>query len=534
MFLLSIVTCAYLLSYSDETFIEWKFFLVAGLLLGSVLIFAEALASVADYPFSLHWSEGNRIWDYSIAFGQDRYNYTGTYPIFAWIDQGRQTLWGLPFLIPNIPIWAVRLWNALLVTIPYVLFGWVAFKPSKGSHEQWVFVGLWTLIFLNQGPIYTPLVFAAILVALARRRPLWLAVPLLYLAGYYAGISRFTWIFAPAIYVVILTIGDAVLERAKAGWQSWLRGTGLALAAIWEKGLPVLLGVFSGILPLLASSDSAPITQGGAGSPSIETLQGLQATSTTQPFLWERLLPNPVYPPGILLGLALATLPLILLIVYLAKKKYWRTEFWQSFMTCLGLGAMMVVGLVASAKIGGGTDLHNMDMFLVGLVLVAALAWEGGLASRLRILIKQSPYVRWLLAGLVFIPAFLPMIGGRPLELPSAERTQYVLQQIQTDVACARQYGEVLFMDQRQLLTFGQMGDLPLVVDYEKKYVMDKALAGDEAYFEQFRQDLASGRFSMIVTERQAILYKEPGLDSIGDSLDEENNAWVTWVATPL
>jgi hypothetical protein len=89
-------------------------------------------------------------------------------------------------------------------------------------------------------------------------------------------------------------------------------------------------------------------------------------------------------------------------------------------------------------------------------------------------------------------------------------------------------------MDQRQLITFGYVGDVPLVLDYEKKYVMDKALMGDEAYFARFQEDLASARFSLIVSEREAILFKEPDVDSIGDSLNEENNAWVTWVTIPL
>jgi hypothetical protein len=63
---------------------------------------------------------------------------------------------------------------------------------------------------------------------------------------------------------------------------------------------------------------------------------------------------------------------------------------------------------------------------------------------------------------------------------------------------------------------------------------MDQALSGNEDYFEKFREDLASGRFSLIVSEREAILFKEPDVESIGDSLNEENNAWVTWVTTPL
>ncbi len=515
--------------------VDWAPGLLAGLLTTAALVLGVAFVKVSHFPFALHWSEGNRLWDYSLAYGAERYGHSG--PIFAWIDEVRQTLWGLPFLIPNVSIAGVRFWGALLITLPYVLLGLAAFRSGKGGRAQWLLAGLWSLVFINQGPVYTPLVLAAILVALARRQPLWLALPLVYLAGDYAGMSRFSWRFAPAIYTVILTFGDAVLVQGKLSGRAWLRAGLLGLAAAWSKGLPVLQGIVVGLLaalsPAVSSNGEAPSSLGA--STTVETLEGLQQVTQLQPYIWGRLLPNPVYAPGILLGLAAATLPLIGLLVWLARRGGWQTALWQRIATLLGLGALLGVGLVASAKIGGGADLHNLDMFLVGLVLLAALAWEGGMAGRLGSLLAGTPTVRWLLAAMVFIPALLPLSAGKPLELPHAERTEFVLQRIQGQVACARQYGEVLLMDQRQLLTFGQLGDLPLIVDYEKKFVMDKALEGDGAYFEAFEEDLASGRFALIVSERQAILYKETEMeDTLGDGMAEENNAWVQWVTVPL
>ncbi len=509
---------------------SWKTLLTSGLVAGVLLVLAESFVMVTDYPFALHWSEGNRIWDYSVMFGGSRYNYGGAEPLFAWIDSGRQALWGLPFLIPDIPIWAVRLWSAILVTLPYALLGWVAFIPTKGKKAEWLFAGLWVMIFLNQGPIYTPLVLAAILVAVVRRKPIWLAIPLLYLAGDYAGSSRFSWRFAPAIWAVILTFGDAVLLFRSTRAQDWLRAFALGLAGIWTKGLPLLIGIAVGLLPVVAAAVPEAATNGSLQS--VENLQGLQAVSTQHPFLWERLVPNPIYPPGILIGLGLAVLPLIGLLMWLAKENHWKTDFWQWLATVLGLGAMLVVGVIASAKVGGGTDLHNMDMFLIGLVFVAALAWEGFSKNLNRVF--AAGVARAVLAGLILIPAFMPMVKGKPLDLPGPERATFVMSRIQAFVECAREYGEVLFMDQRQLITFGHVGDLPLVDEYEKKYVMDKALAGDEQYFSQFYEDLSAGRFSLIVSEREAVLYKENDVDSIGDSLIEENNAWVNWVSIPL
>jgi hypothetical protein len=291
------------------------------------------------------------------------------------------------------------------------------------------------------------------------------------------------------------------------------------------------VGILFGLLPADMNTSVPPTNQLGG---SIETLQGLQQGVTQQPFLIDRLFPNPIYPPGILLGVLIATGPIILLLIYLIQNGVWKTIFIQRLMIVLGLGAFFMVGVIASAKVGGGTDLHNMDMFFVGLVLVTAIAWDSGFAALITKSVKQIPLVPWILSGMVLIPAFIPLITGNPLSLPTPERTEFVLNRIQDVVGCARKYGEVLFMDQRQLITFGFVSDVPLVVDYEKKYVMDQALSENEAYFEKFREDLVSGRFSLIVSERQAVLYKEPDIESIGDSLNEENNAWVTWVTTPL
>jgi hypothetical protein len=534
LFCLALAVVTFLLAFSKEGFFSWRAILLAGLLIGGLLTLAESFVLVSNYPFALHWSEGNRLWDYSVLFGRARYNFPPSEPIFAWIDPGRQALWGFPFLFPSLPIWVTRLWGALLTTLPYALLGLFAFRYLRNARGQWLAAGAWALLFLNQGPIYTPLIFAAILVVAARRKPIWLALPLVYLAGLYAGSSRFTWVFAPAIWVMMLTFCDSVLLRSQVVGKDWLRATALGITGMWTKGLPLLLGLVNGFLPISIAAQATPPFDVTPGAQGITTLQGLQATATGQPFIWYRLLPNNVYPPGILLGLVFATLPLIVLLVYLARHGFWKTVSWQRFVVVGSLIAFLFVGVIASAKVGGGADLHNLDMFLITLVLLAGVAWEAGFYKQLSKFLRGNSTVRWLLASTILIPALVPMVTGKPLVLPNAERTQFVLQQIQDKVACASQHGEVLFMDQRQLLTFGEMGNLPLVVDYEKKFMMDQALAANESYFDQFDADLAAGRFSLIVSEREGTLYKELDQESIGDSLVEENNAWVHWVSVPL
>jgi len=527
---------------------SFQHFLLAGLFVGGGLVLAESFSLVSDYPFSLHWSEGNRIWDYSILFGGDRYNVPSGNNIFAFIDRGRQALWGLPFIFPNVTIWVVRFWSAFLVTIPYALLGWFAFRPIKNEIGQWLLLGLWTMNFLNQGPIYTPLIFSAILILALRRRPIWLALPLALLAGHYAGISRFTWRFAPAIWVLAVTLADAFKDRGQIRIEDGLRAGSLFIIAMWTKGIPVLIGIVEGLLnapslqAALSPSDNPiaeTLTPGGPSAPafvpnSVESLAGLRETVTDQALLWYRLLPNEVFAPGILIALVLAVLPLLLLLIGLIKKDIWKNSHWSHFTNVLALLGVLAVGIIASTKVGGGADLHNLDMFLIMLVFLTSMAWEASSTKKIKDLLRNSQYFRAILLLIVFIPAFTPALTGRPPEKMNAAEAQIELERVQERVACAAQYGQVLFMDQRQLLTFGHMGNIELVSEYEKKFVMNQALSNNAAYFRDFESDLAKGKYAMIVTERQALRYKLLDEDHLGDSLVEENNAWVEWVTVPL
>ena len=539
LFVIASNVIAYLITDSEEGLLSYKALLLTGVLLGTVFVLAESFVRVSDFPFSLHWSEGNRIYDYSLLYGRGRYNFPADQKLIAFIDPGRQTLWGLPFLIPNVSLQVVRFWDAFLVTIPYAILGWMAFRPLRERRIQWAVLGLWAMMFLNQGPIYTPLVLSAILVAATRRRPFWLALALVYLAGHYAGLSRFTWSFAPAIWAAVLLLGDSVLLNGSLKIQNWLKALALGLAGSWTKGLGIFWGIVSGLLPVI-SADSSAVTSASGPSPTpvptekLDTLVGLQASATDQPFLWYRLLPNEAYPPGILIGLLLAALPLVLLLIHLSRRGAWKIEFWQKIATIAGVLAFSVVGVIASAKVGGGLDLHNMDMLFIFLLFLAALAWEAGFHQKLANLAQTSNYMQWLLLLIVFIPAFQPIMNGKPLDIMGSDEAAMELERIQQRVSCAAPHGDILLMDQRQLLTFGFLGDLLLVPEYEKKLVMNKALSSDEAFFDQFREDLESGRYSMIISERVATSFKYLDEDRVGDSLVEENNAWVQWVTTPL
>lgn len=74
---------------------------MAFLLSASVFAVGKRLALLTDYPFKLFWSEGNRLWDYSLYFALERYQLAGEFELPSYMAPGRHGLWGLPYLIEN-------------------------------------------------------------------------------------------------------------------------------------------------------------------------------------------------------------------------------------------------------------------------------------------------------------------------------------------------------------------------------------------------------------------------------------------------
>jgi len=490
--------------------------IIASLLLTNALFFiGQRLRDVVDYPFSLKWSEGNRFWDYSILFGSKRYVNLSDKPIVAFIELGRQSLWGLAFLIPNLSIKGMRLWNSFLFIVPNILLGLMLFWKKWQNQFLWLLCGLWTLLFLNQGPIYTPLVISAIIVIIASRLPLFVSLPLVALAGYYTNLSRYTWSLAPAIWAILLTI-NAPIKNKTAGIH-WRR--------VIAEGFVGLLGglILPSFLPLQANSPEV-YPQSTQSIFSIVT-----STLTHQKLIWSRLVPNSTNNLGILLALLLAIFPLCALLITFAKRSGWRLNVWQKLAVWGSLGTFFSVGIVASVKIGGGSNLHNLDMFLITLVILTGVAWRHSAQLWLTDLKKHTRWETLLIIILVTYPIVSNIYSSIPLSLPAQKEQQGIIDFIQKIVDEHKEYGEILFLDQRQLLTFGYIKDVPLVVDYEKKLLMNEALSSNSAYFHAFYEDLKHQRFSLIINEPIWIGYQSEEI-----KFGEENDAYVKWVSEPL
>ena len=546
----SAVLIGVFLTHSQDKLLTWSSFLASLTLMAGMLIFISALRGVTTYPFSLGWSEGNRLWDYSILFGRDIYLYPANRQIPVLLDIGRQFVGGLPFLMPGVTIWQVRLWSALINVIPYLVLGLIAFKLPDGDRKYWILAAIWAMTFVEQGPIHPPLLLCAIVVAFAWRKPLWLAIPLIMIASYFAEVSRFTWLFAPGMWAGMLELSSAVTQNNQLSKNSWVRSLAVGLGGVAGGYLapffPPAMIPWAGSVLGQSSTNLVENMEGGV------TVSGVSAQISDQALLWYRLFPNATYASGILLGLILATVPLIVILVYLSGSRHWLLNIWQKLAIIFPLLAFLVVGLIVSVKIGGGGDLHNMDMFIIGVLFAGAIAWRNGGYEWLRQIAHSPAWIRTVMVLVIVLPVLEPLLGLTPISiredrrwvmtladilptdpplevLPSEQDTQKSLNDIRSAVEIASTQGDVLFMDQRQLLTFGYVKRVPLIPDYDKKVLINQAMSTDAQYFSAFYQDLEAQRFSLIITN--------PLHENIQTDLNqfgEENNAWVKWVSTPV
>ena len=480
-----------------------------GLSLGVLLLtsfLARASLFVIDYPFSLSWSEGNRFYDYSLVFGQSLYNHDG-YIVNPYSSPGRYGLWGVLFLLQGLPIWVHRLWNLILLTAPPLIFAALLTRkltPAVLRYGMLIWIALFLIVL---APLHPPFVItSAIAVLFAFDESLVKRSIALAIAGLYAGLSRWTWAFAPAAIGVLIEL--ILYYPARTG-------------PLWRRLLPavILAGVSlaAGLLPSLRQYFL--IVQG-------------ESLTTSQPLLWYRLLPNDTLGPGVLLLALRYTLPLWILLAWWMLSR-WQLDWIQKTAIWGALIGFFAIGLVISTKIGGGGDLHNLDMYLVTLLVVSVLG--------LMALNTGSAQTGWpvravgltcLLIFLVMYP-FLPLHPGSDyhprLDMANENKVSEAFAAVQTAVAKYAETGEVLFMDHRQLLTFGYLPAIPFIPDYEKKFMMDQAMASNADYFQAYYQDLAQKRFALIVTEPLRTKRRE----ELGGPFSEENDAWVIWVSNP-
>ncbi|RMF49814.1 MAG: hypothetical protein D6755_01980, partial [Anaerolineae bacterium] len=393
------------------------------------------------------------------------------------LHPSRYLLQSIPFWFGTLPLWVHRAWQAALWIGLNLLAGWMVTRRLRivARWQRWAF--FWSaVLFILQAPVYYHLLVMVALVLWGTdfTRP-WRTWGVLLLASLWAGISRVNWFPVPAVLVAVLYFLE-VPQGDRPWWRYWMPALG------W--------GVVGTGTALFSQAVYAAIS----GNPPQDF-----GTSFTSDLLWYRLLPNPTFPQGLLPMAVVVALPVVWLIARRTRLPFTR------WFPLTGLSAgLFLGGLVVSVKIGGGNNLHNLDAFLVTLLLWGAYTFWGRLAPERESETDSLQRARppWGLVPLLLaLPLYWALSRGTPRTIHDVSLAREAINAIRQKTEAAAARGEdVLFISERHLLTFGEI-DVPLIPEYERTFLMEMAMAHNEAYLQQFRDDLASHRFALIVVQ---------------------------------
>jgi hypothetical protein len=453
---------------------------------------------VTDYPFSMGWSETSRFYHPSFFLSEMVYGRRYPWPIQ---NPSLHMLLAVPYLFAA-PLWVHRFWQVALryIFIAAVVPVLMTRLSIQGRAARWV-VGLWMYLFLFMGPVYFHLTIPVILILLCfspqNDRRTWFAI---LLASIWCGWSRVNWYPMPGILAAVLYLMEVPLQGKKP-LQYLLK--------------PVLWFTFGTLTAFL--SQRAYIAFSGVAD------TRLFYTSFISDLLWYRLLPNASFSQGILPGIVIASLAAWIGIYILLRS---RRGDWHPIRLVLIFGAILVLflgGIVVSLKIGGGANLHNMDayftlllIFFSYLVFARYRREDGNL--------PQFIPLHWVLAvALIINPALTFLQFGVDFKSYEEIRTQKIMASLQEHVDQVNaKGGEVLFINQRHLISMGMLKNVTLVWEYEREDLMEMAMSDNLPYLAQFRKDMEDQRFDLIIVD--PLNYNVLGKNR---SFAEENNVWV-------
>ena len=463
-------------------------------------------ATVSNYPFSLTWSEISRYYGASLFLAGRIYGAAATLPL---MHPTYDLLLLPPYFLGTPPIWLLRLWQVLIQIGLSAALVFVFLKRLGPQHKNtaWIAAG-WAYLFLMQGPIQSHLVLCTLIVVwLGAPEKFWRTTLVVLLASIWAGLSRINWFPVPGMLAACLYLLEIPLDSSRR-WPVYL----------WKPAAWFLLGTATAF-----ASNLLYVRWSGNGT------SGNFVSSLNSDLLWYRLWPNPSYAQGILPAILLVSLPMLLVFVAALHKA--RSAFHPLRLTALfaALVVLFLGGLVVSVKIGGGEDLHNLDAYLILLMLLAGYLFAGRMAA------DTSPAMPTALTGIglallaIAVPVWFAIQPTPAFNHQDQARAERTVELIRLNAEKAAGQGQqVLFISQRQLIALDGI-KVPLVPDYEQDYLMEMVMSHNRPYLDRFQADLRAQRFGAIILFPQGTQYA--GADQ---SAREENNYWVDEVSKPV
>lgn len=485
--------------------LDWPRAFAAVLLLdGATAKLSTLGAAVSDYPFSMGWSEASRYYYASLVFAKSIYG--ESLPLSV-MHGTRYFLQAIPYFFGSPPLWAARLWQALL-WIGLTLGASVSMvRRLKISRRlDVVLLVSWLFLFFFQGAVYYHLQVGVILVmqGVNLRKP-WRSLLAVSLASAWAGMSRVNWFPVPAMLAITLYLLERPYSSARSFWEYVRR------PALW------------GTVGLVAAALGQAFYIRVSGNANLEAF----ASSFTSALLWYRWLPSPTNPIGIIPGVLLVSAPLLSIICWRLLREPGLLNWMRLAPIATMLAILLAGGLIVSTKIGGGGDLHNMDAYLVMLACLGLFSLCGSAAAEIGKSASKASVPIPSLTVAVLVPVAFSLLQLGNYFRYDAARAQAEIATLGREVQAYGKLGNVLFMYERHLQTFGMVPKVRMVAPYEVVTLMEMAISGNAEYLGQFYEDLQSHRFAAIVAHPQNL-----GVET-GDFI-EENDAWTRSVARPL
>ncbi|NWF64280.1 MAG: hypothetical protein HXY38_08240 [Chloroflexi bacterium] len=451
-------------------------------------------------PFSMGYSEAGRHYYASIFFAEKLYGMRLPLPF---LHPSRYLLLSIPFLADGLPLWFHRFWQALLWFGLTLGSAWSLARFSRTSGWMFILFTAWAFLFFFQGAVYYHLQVMVILILAgvsAVKHP-GRSLVFVILASVWAGVSRVNWFPVPAMLAIAIYVLETPIHDKS--WKYWL------MPFIW--GVSGLAAAMISQFIYIQISGNADVSAFGS--------------SFTSELIWSRLLPNETFPMGILPGILLVSAPPFATLYQILRGKIDSLHPLRWLALLAMLAVLFIGGAIVSTKIGGGGDLHNMDAYLVMLSVVGTAFWAKQAAAER----EAKPMMGRVGWGVVMAALLIPLgfairhIGFyATFDKTIAENDIQVLQE------ALKNGGEILFITERQLITFDYLSGIMLVPEYEQSELMEMAMSRNRLYLENFYAELRARRFALIVAEDQKFTQQKEG------AFVEENAAWVRFVGAPL
>lgn len=480
------------------------FWLAAALVsIGFILQVAVVFSQVTDYPFSQTWSEGMQITNGAQVFSKKIWGKDVGFPV---INQTHAILQSFSFLLPgNQLLWVHRLWNSLLwVGLPLGMTWTLARRLGIHPPLEIVIFSLFGYLYLTQAPLFFNLALIPLII-LRWFNPdrFGRSLAIVIIASILGGASRLNWYPFAGLLAAFLFF----LEKPFDGKPVRYFGRPM----VWS---------LAGIAVAFLTNHLLRLFMGEALNTNTSYLSSA--------LLWYRLLPSSTNSIGILLGVVITSCGLVGWLIWKISKQR-GLHGWRAAGILFILFIFLLGGLVVSVKIGGGNNLHNLDGFMVLLLILAAYSFY----NRIPLDKEQGPLTKaplGLMALIVCLPLVyqIPFVPYRPVATPAS------ILSMEEDLGSLIEQSQsggkpVLFVSNQQMLAINRFPGILPVPKYEVVNIMEMAMTENQEYFTEFHQRLANHEWGLIIVDSvTAEIVKRD------KSFGEEQNAWANWVSMPL